>query len=153
MFLETDPFLETNTCRGSGYMEYNVEWLKELGVVEVVAGGAVNHEKRKEIFRASWGALGKHACDKLLINKAGAARFFDHQMTGALELVNMMQGLALPEKVKIAVVSPETTHYDEFFKVMARLKDFRVKNFTSREIALQWLSRDRQKPSPEYLQT
>jgi hypothetical protein len=113
-------------------MKYNVEWLKDAGIVEVVAEGAVNHEKRKEIFRASRIALGKHDCEKLLINKSKATRFFDQQMTGALELVNMMQGLALPEKVKIAVVAPETTNYDEFFEVMARLKDFRVKHFTSR---------------------
>ena len=144
-------FLETNISYGSEYrgnMKYNVEWLKDAGIVEVVAEGAVNHEKRKEIFRASRIAVEKHDCNKLLINKSKAARFFDQQMAGALELVNMIQGLLLPEKVKIAVVAPETTNYDEFFEVMARLKDFRIKNFTSREIALQWLCRDGQQHTP-----
>jgi hypothetical protein len=129
-------------------MEYSVEWLKDAGVVEVVAEGAVNHEKRKEIFRASRIALGKHDCDKLLINKAGATRLFDNQMTGALELVNIMQGMAFSGKIKIAVVAPQTAPYDEFFQEIARLKDFRVKHFTSREIALRWLCRDGQQHGP-----
>ena len=144
-------FLETNISYGSEYrgnMKYNVEWLKDAGIVEVVAEGAVNHEKRKEIFRASRIALGKHDCDKLLINKADATRFFDQQMTGALELVNIMQEMALPGKIKIAVVAPQTTPYDDFFQEVARLKDFRLKHFTSREIALQWLSRDGQQHTP-----
>ena len=144
-------FLETNISYGSEYrgnMKYNVEWLKELGVVEVVAGGVVNHEKRKEIFRASRIALGKYDCDKLLINKAGATRLFDHQMSGALELVNIMQEMALSGKIKIAVVAMQTAPYDEFFQEIARMKDFRVNHFTSREIALQWLCRDGQEKGP-----
>ncbi|MEZ4578944.1 MAG: hypothetical protein R2875_13345 [Desulfobacterales bacterium] len=110
-------FLETNISYGSEYrgnMKYNVEWLKDAGIVEVVAEGAVNHEKRKEIFRASRIAVEKHDCDKLLINKADATRFFDQQMT-ASGACQYDTGLLLPEKVKIAVVAPETTNYDEFF--------------------------------------
>ncbi|MEZ4603642.1 MAG: hypothetical protein R2861_09660 [Desulfobacterales bacterium] len=81
-------------------MKYNVEWLKDAGIVEVVAEGAVNHEKRKEIFRASRIAVEKHDCNKLLINKSKAARFLISRWPALLELVNMIQGCSCPKKLK-----------------------------------------------------
>ncbi len=50
-----------------------------------------------------------------------------------------MGELDIFSKISIAGVYKRVEQYDEFFEVMAQLKGFSIKNFTSRDDALAWL--------------
>jgi hypothetical protein len=120
-------------------MNLIVNHLADINVVEIVTSGLVDHGARKEIICTAWAALDKSDCDKLLINKAGSTRFFDKQMSGALSIIKLMNDLKFFTNTAIAGVYNRVEQYDEFFEVMAQLKGFSVKNFTSRDVALSWL--------------
>ena len=120
-------------------MFFTVEYLADLNVVEVVTSGLIDHEAREEIIYNSWAALDKSGCEKLLINKTDSTRFFDKQMSGALSIIKLMSDLKIFPNIAIAGVFNRLEQYDEFFAMMAQLKGFSVKNFTSRDDALQWL--------------
>ena len=120
-------------------MDLFINKLDDLKVVEVVTSGLVDHEARKEIICTAWAALDKSDCEKLLINKADSTRFFDKQMSGALSIIKLMNELNFSTNAAIAVLHNQKEQYDEFFEVMAQLKGFSVKSFTSRDNAIAWL--------------
>jgi hypothetical protein len=122
-------------------MIFTVKHLADLNIVEVVTSGLIDHEARKEIIYNSWTALDKSGCEKLLINKTDSTRFFDKQMSGALSIIKLMSDLKISPNIAIAGVFNRLEQYDEFFEMMAQLKEFSVKNFTSRDAAIAWLCR------------
>lgn len=123
-------------------MDLTVNHLADENVVEVVTNGMVDHGARKEIICTAWAALDKSGCDKLLINKADSTRFFDKQMSGALSIIKLMNDLKFSPGIAIAGVYNRVEQYDEFFEVMAQLKGFSIKNFTTRDAALAWLCQE-----------
>lgn len=123
-------------------MNVTVSHIAEAGIVEIVASGLVNHDARKEIICTGWAALEKSGCNRLLINKAESTRFFDKQMSGALGIIKLMNELNFSRHTAIAVVHNRLEPYDEFFEVMAQLKDFSVKSFTCRDAAISWLRQE-----------
>ncbi len=116
-----------------------ISQLADENVVEVATNGLVDHGARKEIIYTAWAALDTSGCDKLLINKTDSTRFFDRQMSGALSIIKLMNDLKFSPNTAIAGVYNQLEQYDEFFEVMAQLKGFSLRNFTSRDDALAWL--------------
>ena len=122
-------------------MNFSVNHLADLNVVEIVTRGMIDHDARKEIICAACAVLDIDGCKKLLINKVDSTRFFNKQMSGALSIIKLMNDLKISPKTAIAGVYNQVEQYDEFFEVMAQLKGFSFKSFICRDDALAWLCR------------
>lgn len=120
-------------------MNFSIRHIADSGIVEIVANGLVNHDARKEIICTASAVLEKSGCVKLLINKIDSTRLFDKQMSGALSIIKLMNELKISPDIAIAALYKKVEQYDEFFEVMAQVKGFSIKNFTSRDQALLWL--------------
>ncbi len=120
-------------------MNFTVDLLPDLGIVEIVTNGMINHDARKEIICTAWAALKKSGTEKLLIDKSDSTRFFDRQMSGALSIIKLMNDLKFSSSTAIAVLNNHKELYDEFFEVMAQLKGFLLKSFSSKDDAIAWL--------------